>query len=106
MSPRAVAEREPPAWMTDTGRHYVRNILHDEVLAVVQARVPKWTAGSAIAAVVGALAIVAAVGAAAVAMERTKEVPGLLRTTTVLETKIGGIEKSLDRLEHHFGTKP
>ena len=113
-------QSEQPAWMTETGRHRLNDFMHEQALEVLRARVPRWSPGAAIAAVVGLLGIFGAIGAGAVAVDRTKEVPALrsevARHSTAIEVNAEAHRailenqdrqsRALDRLERHFGTKP
>lgn len=112
-APKVPPRDAPDPWLTDTGRHRLNAFVTDEALSVIHARVPRWTVGTAVACIVGALAIVASVGSWGVAMERTSEIPGLLRAkadqheqTAILNTKVDALTRGMERLERHFGTNP
>ena len=105
--------RELPAWVTDTGRYRVEDWMHAEALDLIRARVPKWTAGTVVAATVGVLGILGAIAAGGVAWNRTEEVPGLLKSVAELNTDAAvnraehtAMLDSLRRLERHAGTLP
>ena len=109
------SSREYPEWMTDTGRHRLdalEDLMHERALGIISARVPKWTAGALIAAAVGLVGIIAAIGSMAVAADRTKEIPDLRATVARHETSIEvnraehrSMLESLERMERRLGTK-
>jgi len=85
-------ESPTPPWLTDTGRHKVADYIHEEV----QARVPRWTSGNVIAAVLGLVGIAGAVGALAIGYDRTKEIPTIREDLTTMKADMRWVRLYLE----------